>query len=226
VYTAYGLPVFLNSSFTSGSNTAGWEVLYAGYRFETATSLMHVRHRILNSALGCWVQRDPLEFSWFSSLYEYADSAPLSFTDPSGEFALNPLTAFLSCLAGIGVTLVLGGTGPTTKSNVCRGVGGCLTGLLTALGVLTVPGPFKGCIAGLGFGVAKDFVGPLCDWIVTGTCDATLACQGFKAAFFGVLGCAAAAFIGTPWYHKLLGIIDSALAKYVVGEICDLIATW
>ena len=30
VYTAYGLPVFLSSSFTAGSNTAAWEVLYAG----------------------------------------------------------------------------------------------------------------------------------------------------------------------------------------------------
>ncbi|MFN5899485.1 MAG: RHS repeat-associated core domain-containing protein, partial [Planctomyces sp.] len=71
VYTAYGLPVFLSSSFTAASNTAAWEVLYAGYRFETATSLMHVRHRVLNPALGCWVQRDPMGYADSSALTAY-----------------------------------------------------------------------------------------------------------------------------------------------------------
>ena len=33
VYTAYGMPLFLNASFVSASNTSGWEFLYAGYRF-------------------------------------------------------------------------------------------------------------------------------------------------------------------------------------------------
>jgi RHS repeat-associated protein len=84
VYTAYGLPVFLSSSFTSGSNTAAWEVLYAGYRFETATTLMHVRHRVLNPATGTWVQRDPLGYSMGLGLYEYAASDPLDIVDASG----------------------------------------------------------------------------------------------------------------------------------------------
>jgi len=83
-YTAYGLPVFLKSSFTNGSNTAGWEVLYAGYRFETATSLMHVRHRVLNAALGCWVQRDPIGYADGYSLYSYCRLSPLKFSDSSG----------------------------------------------------------------------------------------------------------------------------------------------
>ncbi|MFN5074577.1 MAG: RHS repeat domain-containing protein, partial [Planctomyces sp.] len=84
VYTAYGLPVFLSSSFTAGSNTAAWEVLYAGYRFETATSLMHVRHRVLNAALGCWVQRDPIGYLMGLGLYEYAASDPVDIVDASG----------------------------------------------------------------------------------------------------------------------------------------------
>jgi RHS repeat-associated protein len=88
VYAAYGLPVFLNSSFTAASNTAGWEVLYAGYRFETATSLMHVRHRVLNVALGCWIQRDPLKYASGVNLFAYCSSDVLTASDPSGLFVV------------------------------------------------------------------------------------------------------------------------------------------
>ena len=68
----------------AGSNTTSWEVLYAGYRFETATSLFHVRHRVLNAALGTWVQRDPLGLAAGISLYQYAAVSPTNLTDPSG----------------------------------------------------------------------------------------------------------------------------------------------
>ncbi len=118
VYTAYGLPVFLNSSFTSGSNTVGWEVLYAGYRFETTTSLMHVRHRVLSAALGCWVQRDPIGSSLPLDLYSYSASTPLANTDPTGMIipliilaAGATLTAAelkaLAALLGISIALLL-----------------------------------------------------------------------------------------------------------------------
>jgi len=99
-YTAYGLPVFLKSSFTNGSNTAGWEVLYAGYQFETATSLMHVRHRVLNAALGCWVQRDPIGNADGLNLFGYVRQMPAQFTDGRGLTAIvlaPPIIA--ACLA-------------------------------------------------------------------------------------------------------------------------------
>ena len=83
-YTAYGLPIFTNSTFTAAGNTAAWEVLYAGYRFEAATSLMCVRHRVLNAALGCWVQRDPIGYADGKTLYMYAGARVVIATDPSG----------------------------------------------------------------------------------------------------------------------------------------------
>jgi len=110
VYTAYGLPVFLTSSFTAGSNTAGWEVLYAGYRFEPATSLMHVRHRVLNPALGCWVQRDPIGYSDGLNLFSYVQMAPLHYVDGFGmQLApppgVNPV-CFNACAAILGLTCI------------------------------------------------------------------------------------------------------------------------
>jgi RHS repeat-associated protein len=112
VYTAYGLPVFLSSSFTTSSNTAAWEVLYAGYRFETATSLMHVRHRVLNPALGCWAQRDPIGYCGGVALYTYANSTPLQHTDPFGLLILNigilitlPVWQIAAILALLGLSL-------------------------------------------------------------------------------------------------------------------------
>ena len=75
----------MSTSFTAASNSSGWETLYAGYRFETATSLMHVRHRVLNAALGSWVQRDPLGYTDDLNLTEYVLSSPLIFIDSLGQ---------------------------------------------------------------------------------------------------------------------------------------------
>ncbi len=98
-YTAYGMPQFLNASFVAASNTAGWEILYAGYRFEIATSLFHVRHRVLHPALGGWVQRDPvaIAFSQFAApLFEYVNGNPNTLVDFSG---LAPRDKFYDVIA-------------------------------------------------------------------------------------------------------------------------------
>ncbi|MEZ6129146.1 MAG: RHS repeat-associated core domain-containing protein [Planctomycetaceae bacterium] len=83
-YDAYGMPEFLTSGFAASANTKDFEVLYAGYRFENATTLFHVRNRVLNVALGCWVQRDPIGLAFAYNLYAYVDLAPLNQIDPSG----------------------------------------------------------------------------------------------------------------------------------------------
>jgi len=138
VYTAYGLPVFLNSSFTAASNTAAWEVLYAGYRFEAGTRLYHVRHRVLNSLPGTWIQRDPLLYADGLSLYQYCNNSPLDLTDPTGE--LSP--PVIGCLTG----LAAGTLGSlisdlwANKLEICHstaqaafsGIMGCLAGAILA----------------------------------------------------------------------------------------------
>ncbi len=85
-YDAYGMPEFLTSDFAASTNTKSFEVLYTGYRFEKNTMIFHVRHRVMNAALGCWVQRDPLEDVDGAALYAYAMENPLNLRDPNVAF--------------------------------------------------------------------------------------------------------------------------------------------
>ena len=84
-YTAYGQPTFLTSTFGSRTSSSyNWETLYAGYRWETGTELFHVRNRVLNSAIGTWVQRDRLGLSAGFNVYCYTAGRGITLTDPTG----------------------------------------------------------------------------------------------------------------------------------------------
>ncbi|MDA0835071.1 MAG: hypothetical protein O2955_11310 [Planctomycetota bacterium] len=88
-YSAYGVPVFMNSSFVVlSSSAADWETLYCGYRYETVTALYNIRHRVMHNSLGTWIQRDFLPHE--ISLYEYAFSNPIHLTDWNGLIASPP----------------------------------------------------------------------------------------------------------------------------------------
>jgi RHS repeat-associated protein len=173
VYTAYGLPVFLSSSFTSGSNTAAWEVLYAGYRFETATSLMHVRHRVLNPALGGWVQRDPVGYADGESLYMYVRGSALTATDKSGLFG----PVVLGCLGGLiggGISHLIdyikgSATGcEAIMSTLCSTGIGCIVGaLVTALEFDPTWAAFFACA---GIGAIVGLLSQLCQAAAHGFC--------------------------------------------------------
>lgn len=87
-YSAYGTPTFLQPNFTPRSpNQSGldWETLYAGYRFDRASGLYQVRFRYLNSTIGQWITRDPIEYeSNDNNLYRYIKSNPCVSTDSDG----------------------------------------------------------------------------------------------------------------------------------------------
>ncbi|MEQ8845994.1 MAG: RHS repeat-associated core domain-containing protein [Phycisphaerales bacterium] len=57
---------------------------YAGYVWEGASSLYHVRHRSYSPELGRWMQRDPAGYVDGMGLYEYGRSASPLWTDPFG----------------------------------------------------------------------------------------------------------------------------------------------
>ncbi len=87
-YTAYGTPRVLTPSFTTlASSSYAWEVLYAGYCYDSDTAQYQVRNRVLDPRVG-WLQRDPSLYTDGVSCYEYVGSAPLVATDPSGRFAV------------------------------------------------------------------------------------------------------------------------------------------
>ena len=71
-----------------GQLTSYGRVLYAGYYADWIMKFYHVRNRVYNSALGRWMQRDPIGYADGMHLYEYVQSGPTGNTDPSGSFGL------------------------------------------------------------------------------------------------------------------------------------------
>ncbi|MEI8018453.1 MAG: hypothetical protein WCH39_09635, partial [Schlesneria sp.] len=86
-YSAYGLPLFLNSSFGSSSSTFAWETLFLASHFETQSGMSLMRKRFLHSQLGSWITQDPLGSLASISLYTFLDSAPNASVDPYGTDA-------------------------------------------------------------------------------------------------------------------------------------------
>jgi len=84
-YSPYGAPGVLSSAFARQSATMfNWETLYAAYREDLATGLHLARERILNYAIGTWLNRDPSKSYDVSGLYTYVASEPIRRVDPSG----------------------------------------------------------------------------------------------------------------------------------------------
>ena len=87
VYQAYGTPVILTGSFGSRSSSSyDWETRYAGYFWDKASGLFHIRNRDFQSILGSWIERDPIEYLEAMNLYEYIRARPTGATDPYGLF--------------------------------------------------------------------------------------------------------------------------------------------
>lgn len=85
LYAAYGMPIFMNSSFLQLSASAyDWETLFAGYRFDSVPGVYYIRMRSLNPRLGTWSQRDPVMAEDNLNLYAYATSNPVGLTDSIG----------------------------------------------------------------------------------------------------------------------------------------------
>ncbi|MFP4052961.1 MAG: RHS repeat-associated core domain-containing protein [Phycisphaerae bacterium] len=55
-------------------------LLYAGYRFDAAAGVYHVRHRYHHPTLGRWINRDPKGYVDGMNLYEYTASTPTGAT--------------------------------------------------------------------------------------------------------------------------------------------------
>ncbi len=65
--------------------------LYAGYWWDDAIGLYHVRHRAYRPEWGRWLQRDPLGYAPGWNLYQYVNGMPWGAVDPMGLFGLGDL---------------------------------------------------------------------------------------------------------------------------------------
>ena len=84
-FSAFGNLQVLAPDFTPrASSISGWETSYGAYRFDRESSLYAVRYRNLNSALGRWLSRDPIEEEDGSLLLGYVRNAPAAGVDIYG----------------------------------------------------------------------------------------------------------------------------------------------
>jgi RHS repeat-associated protein len=90
-YAAYGVPTFADAAFVvRGSSSYQWETLYAGYRWDAAAWIVHIRNRCYQPVTGVWSQRDPIGYIGETSLYVYVSNSPLTYCDHTGLAPLPP----------------------------------------------------------------------------------------------------------------------------------------
>lgn len=93
VYDSYGHRTIKLGNWSNPSSTytdLEWEILYAGYRYDSGTGLYCVRFRYYHAELGRWLQRDPIEYTAGSmNLYEYVSSGAVSALDPLGLISID-----------------------------------------------------------------------------------------------------------------------------------------
>ncbi len=111
VYTAYGIPRILTSTFAARVSTNyDVEVRYGGYRVDGESNLSCVRDRMLNCRVGLWLQRDLVRYAGGMSLYGYLHGMPVQYVDPSGKGAFcdwltDPCTGSLMACSGFLVSI-------------------------------------------------------------------------------------------------------------------------
>jgi RHS repeat-associated protein len=85
---------FFNASYTANTATGGKGRVsslsvsnrkgYAGYEFDEAASVYHVRHRVYLPESGRWSRRDPLGYVDGMGLYEYCNGSTIFSNDYTG----------------------------------------------------------------------------------------------------------------------------------------------
>jgi RHS repeat-associated protein len=98
---------FFNASYTANTATGGKGRMsslsvgnrkgYAGYEFDEAASVYHVRHRVYLPEVGRWTRRDPLGYVDGMGLYEYVGSRVGRNNDPSGLISISCSNAGPNC---------------------------------------------------------------------------------------------------------------------------------
>ncbi|MCG3180450.1 MAG: hypothetical protein BIFFINMI_02811 [Phycisphaerae bacterium] len=85
-YTPYGVVTIYDGTWTDIRTTSLYDnqVLYCGYRFDPETELYQVRNRYYHTQLGRWVAWDPIGSEGGMNLYQYVESSPFHFADPTG----------------------------------------------------------------------------------------------------------------------------------------------
>jgi RHS repeat-associated protein len=190
---------------------------YAGYEFDEAASVYHVRHRVYLPESGRWSRRDPLGYVDGLNLLQYVNSSPQVYLDPSGRVLAGCAFGGLIGAAGGALGGLIGDfvndqTGQTGRAVGCGAIGGAVTGCcIGALANVTGPIAIAGaCLCGA--------IGSL----VTTACNNNgfsgwNACDTFAALAGASAGCVSG-FVGdiAPVHDFVIGVIQG-----IVGTWCQ-----
>lgn len=84
-YEAFGTPCFFNASGEKMVASAiGNDILFTGREYDPETGFYYYRFRTMNSAMGRFIQNDPVKYADGMNMYAYAHNNPTNIVDPLG----------------------------------------------------------------------------------------------------------------------------------------------
>ena len=193
---------------------------FAGGKADSVTGRVHFRNRDYDTYLARWISRDPIGYEGSPfNLYEYVESNPLRYTDPTGNIPLAVAGCGLGA-AGATVGSVLSNAGNfirnpgTTLCNIgCDAFGGCVTGAIT--------GQFPSIVGGCIGGVVGSLAASLCSSTLCSCEPFNGTCAIINAMVSGIMGCLGGAAAGADG-EDTLGIVLFVLGvnSSTYGSFC------
>ena len=138
-YEPYGVTTLTGAASTNSYKYTGRE--------DDGSGLYYCRARYYQPRLQRFIAGDPIGFLGGDvNLYGYVGGAPISYADPSGQFAWIPAGAVIGAAVNVGITYIANGGNVTGYQLAAAAVSGAISGGLGA-----AAGPLGGSIAqGLG----------------------------------------------------------------------------
>ena len=144
-YTPYGTVTVLSPSWTAATDAYNWQYMYQGGREDPITGLYHFDHRDYSTSLGVWTSQDPDGYINGANKYQFVESSPVNWVDPSGQSVLGAIGG----VVGGAIGAVLGALGGGAAGTAVEPGGGTVIG--TGLG--GYDGAVTGATIGAGAGI-------------------------------------------------------------------------
>jgi RHS repeat-associated protein len=85
LYDPYGNRTIMNAAWSIITASAyNWSIGHQGLIIDAESALIYNRNRCLNTAMGGWLQRDPIGYVEGLSIYQYVSGGPINQIDPLG----------------------------------------------------------------------------------------------------------------------------------------------
>ncbi|MFZ1767415.1 MAG: RHS repeat-associated core domain-containing protein, partial [Candidatus Nitrotoga sp.] len=125
-YDAYGKP-------TQTSGRLSTDFRYAGMFYLQEAGLYLTQYRAYDPNNGRWLSRDPIEENGGVNLYTYVGGNPLSYTDPTGEFANIAIGAITGVATGYVIAKMTGQCYSINDALIDAALGAAGAGLVSKL---------------------------------------------------------------------------------------------